>query len=283
MALSISGVPNFKLHRVRITLPELPHSFHGVRIVHISDLHVGSYFDTRSVKKGVRSVMEESPDLIFFTGDLVNKVAREVQDHFVPLSRLHAPLGVYSILGNHDYGDYVDWPSQKRKRENLLDMFELHTRLGWTLLLNEHRILRHGDGRMAIIGVENWGEGRFSKYGRIEQAMQGAEEADVKLLLSHDPTHWEARILPDHPDIDVTFAGHTHGFQFGVEVGHKKWSPFFRTPYKYWAGLYEENGQFLYVNRGFGYMMNMPLRIGIRPEITSVELVRGADRSASLF
>jgi predicted MPP superfamily phosphohydrolase len=141
--------------------------------------------------------------------------------------------------------------------------------------LNEQRTISHSDGSLAILGVENWGTGRFSKYGRLEDAAHGAEEADVKLLLSHDPTHWEARVLPEHPDIDVTFAGHTHGFQFGVEVGSRKWSPFFRTPYKYWAGLYELNGQYLYVNRGFGYMMNMPLRIGIRPEITNIRLVRG--------
>lgn len=274
MPLSISGVHNFKLREFDIELPALPPSFEGIRIVQISDLHVGSFFDKNSVKKGVSAVLEQQPDMIFFTGDLVNKVAKEAEDHFPALSLLRAPLGVYSILGNHDYGDYVDWPSQTSKRRNLLEMVELHASLGWTLLLNEHRRIQHDDGSIAIIGVENWGTGRFSKYGRLDEAVKGAEDAEVKLLLSHDPTHWEVKVRPEHPDIDVTFAGHTHGFQFGVEMGDMKWSPFFRTPYKHWAGLYKENGQYLYVNRGFGYMMNMPLRIGIRPEITVIRLVR---------
>ncbi len=181
---------------------------------------------------------------------------------------------MYSILGNHDYGDYVDWPETYQKRRNLLDMVEAHQALGWDLLLNQNRLLHLGDGSLAVLGVENWGTGRFSKYGRLDEAYRGSEEADVKLLMSHDPSHWEARVLPDYPDIDVTFSGHTHGFQFGVEMGDKQWTPF-RAKYKQWAGLYEKGGQYLYVNRGFGYIMNVPFRLGIRPEITVVELVRG--------
>ncbi len=273
MPLSASGVHNFKLHEIRVPISQLPLSFEGIRIVHISDIHAGSFFDKRSVKKGVTEVMRQRPDMIFFTGDLVNRSTRELEDHFGALSKLKAPLGVYSILGNHDYGDYVDWPTANMKRQNLLEMVEAHRALGWDLLLNQHRILQLGSASMAILGVENWGIGRFSKYGRLDEAYRGAEEADVKILLTHDPSHWEARVLPDHSDIDVTFAGHTHGFQFGLELGTLQWSPF-RVLYKQWAGLYEHDGQYLYVNRGFGYMMNIPFRVGIRPEITVVELIR---------
>lgn len=272
MPLSFSGAHNLKLHEVQIPVPQLPYAFDGVRIVHISDIHAGSFYDKRAVKKGVRSVMEQRPDLIFFTGDLVNRVTREIDDYFASLSVLQAPLGVYSVLGNHDYGDYVHWPLQRSKRKNLLDMLDAHRRLGWQLLLNDHRTLQLGDASMAILGVENWGKGRFSKYGRLEDAYRGTEESDVKLLLTHDPSHWEAKVLQEYRDIDVTFAGHTHGFQFGLELGALKMSPS-SFKYKQWAGLYEYESQYLYVNRGFGYLM-VPLRIGIRPEITVVELVR---------
>ncbi|MFB6257467.1 MAG: metallophosphoesterase [Flavobacteriales bacterium] len=273
MPISISGAHRFKLREVRVPIPHLPYSFDGLRIVHISDIHAGSFFEKHSVKKGVRKVREQAPDLIFFTGDLVNKATKEIDDHFKALSQLQAPLGTFSILGNHDYGDYVHWPSQGKKRENLLDMVEAHRRLGWELLLNEHKMIHLGDGSMAVLGVENWGEGRFSKYGRLNEAYKGSGDADVKLLLTHDPSHWEARVLPDRPDIDVTFAGHTHGFQFGLELGPFQWSPI-PARYDQWAGLYELNGQYLYVNRGFGYMMNVPFRVGIYPEITVMELVR---------
>lgn len=273
MPFSISGAENFKVRNETVFLPHLPSAFDGLRIVHISDIHAGSFFERRSVKKGVLFLLRERPDMVFFTGDLVNKVAREIDDYFKDLSRISAPLGVYSILGNHDYGDYVTWHAQSAKRRNLMEMLEAHRRLGWRLLLNENHIVRSGNGKLAVIGVENWGKGGFSKYGRLEEAYRGAEGADVKLLLTHDPSHWEARVLRDYPDIDVSFAGHTHGFQFGLELGALKMSPS-RLKYKQWAGLYEKNGQYLYVNRGFGYL-NVPFRFGIRPEITVMELRKG--------
>ncbi len=181
---------------------------------------------------------------------------------------------MYSTLGNHDYGDYVSWPDAQAKRQNLENLKYAHKLLGWDLLMNEHRLLKQGGDQLAIIGIENWGaKGRFSKYGKLAQAHQRTDGAAVKLLLSHDPSHWDAQVKPEFKDIDVMFAGHTHGMQFGVEVGNIKWSPV-QYMYDQWAGLYEEAGQYLYVNRGFGYL-GFPGRIGMPPEITLMELKRG--------
>ncbi len=273
MPIATSGIHSFQVQTVRIAMPELPPSLLGLRIAHISDIHSGSFYNKTSVKKGVHLLLQQRADMVFFTGDLVNKVTREVEDFFPLLSRIQAPLGVFSVLGNHDYGDYVNWPSKGAKHRNLMEMLEVHRRLGWQLLLNENRLLQIGKASLAVLGVENWGMGHFSKYGRLDEASKGTEEADLKLLLSHDPSHWEARVIKDFPDIDVTFSGHTHGFQFGLEMGRMKLSPS-RFKYKHWAGLYEHDGQYLYVNRGFGYMMNLPFRLGIRPEITVLELVK---------
>ncbi len=270
MAISITGAHNYKVKEEAIVLPALPRDFHGIRIAQISDIHAGSFYNKRSVKKGVDLLLSLRPDIIFFTGDLVNKVTHEIRDFFEIFAKVQAPLGVYSVLGNHDYGDYLKWPSNEAKVRNMLDMVKAHEALGWELLLNDHRILGKKGEELAIIGVENWGKGRFSKYGDIARAYEGTEEAPVKLLLSHDPSYWNAVVTQDFQDIDITFSGHTHGFQFGVELGNFQWSPS-KYKYKQWAGLYEREGQYLYVNRGFGFL-NVPLRVGIMPEITLIEL-----------
>jgi len=215
-------------------------------------------------------LISEKPDLVFFTGDLVNDVANEVKDYKDLFAKVKAPLGVYSTLGNHDYGDYRSWPSVEKKKKNLEALIQSHKEMGWDILLNENRTLKVDGEEIAIIGVENWGAGRFSKYGDLEKAYKGAEDKPVKLLLSHDPSHWDAQIRPDFGDIDITFAGHTHGFQFGIEIGDFRWSPS-KYIYKQWADLHQAGNQYLYVNRGFGFI-GYPGRIGILPEVTLFEL-----------
>ncbi len=200
----------------------------------------------------------------------MNNQAEEIKNYIDVFSKVTAPLGVFSTLGNHDYGDYYNWSSEEAKAKNLNNLMNAHKSMGWDLLNNENRKIKQGADEIAIIGVENWGAGRFAKHGRLKEAYQGAEEAPVKLLLSHDPSHWDAEIRPMYEDIDITFSGHTHGFQFGVEIGDIKWSPS-QYVYKQWAGLYQDANQYLYVNRGFGYL-GFPGRIGMPPEITIIEL-----------
>ena len=217
-------------------------------------------------------LMKEKPDIAFFTGDLVNDKAIEVKDYIDIFNKLKAPLGVHSTLGNHDYGDYVQWASPEAKQRNLEDLKKAHALLGWNLMLDENRAITVDGEQIGLIGIQNWGAGNFAKYGSLEKAYKGAEEFPVKLLLSHDPSHWQSQVLPDYHDIDIAFAGHTHGMQFGVEIGGLKWSPV-QYRYKQWAGLYQEKDQYLYVNRGFGYL-GYPGRVGILPEITIMELVK---------
>ena len=266
----ISGAHDYRVRRVTVSLKNLPSSFDGLRIGQISDIHSGSFFNKTAVQGGVDLLLQEKPDIVFFTGDLVNNQATEIKDYFPIFSQVQAPMGVFSTLGNHDYGDYVSWPSAQAKQQNLENLKAAHREMGWKLLLDENRIFREGTGTLAIIGIENWGAGRFAKYGDLAKAYRGAESADVKLLLSHDPSHWDAQVRPQFQDIDMAFAGHTHGMQFGIEVGSFKWSPS-QYVYKQWAGLYQEGNQFLYVNRGYGYLA-FPGRIGILPEITIIEL-----------
>ncbi len=265
-----SGAHNYRLRRKTIHLSNLPSSFDGVRIGQLSDIHSGSFFSRTGVKKGIDLLLGEKPDMVFFTGDLVNDVAGEVAEYKDLFSKVKAPLGVFSTLGNHDYGDYKSWNNINAKKKNLADLIQIHKELGWDILLNENRTLKINGDEMAIIGIENWGAGRFSKYGDLEKAYLGTEDKPVKLLLSHDPSHWDAQVRTQYKDIDVMFAGHTHGFQFGVEIGNFKWSPS-QYIYKQWADLYQENNQYLYVNRGFGFL-GYPGRIGIMPEITIIEL-----------
>ncbi len=268
----LSGAHDYRIRRKTVYLPNLPKSFDGMKIGQLSDIHAGSFFNKTAVKGGVEMFLKEKPDVIFFTGDLVNNQTQEVKDYIEVFNKLKAPLGVYSITGNHDYGDYKQWSSAEEKKNNFHDLIAAHKTLGFDILMNEHRYIKQGGDRIAVIGNENWGGGRFTKYGKLDIAHQGIEDASVKLLLSHDPSHWDAQVKPLYPDIDMMFAGHTHGFQFGVEIGDFKWSPS-QYVYKQWAGLYQEGNQYLYVNRGFGYI-GYPGRVGIPPELTIIELKR---------
>lgn len=272
----ISGAHNFQVRRKTIHLPHLPKAFDGILIGQLSDIHAGSLFNRTAIQGGVDLLLREKPDIIFFTGDLVNIETKEINNYIRIFDKLKASHGVYSVTGNHDYGNYRQWPTAEAKRKNLEAMLTAHKELGYDLLMNEHRILELGGEKLAIIGVENWGIGpplRFPKYGKLREAHANTEEAAVKILLSHDPTHWDAQIRPEFPDIDVTFAGHTHGYQLGISVGNLTWSPA-KYRFKQWAGLYQEGHQYLYVNRGFG-CIGYPGRIGMPPELTIIELKRG--------
>lgn len=267
----LSGAHDYRIRNRVIKLSKLPSSLEGIRIAQISDIHSGSFWSKAAVKRGVEMLVQQNADVIFFTGDLVNNRADEMSDYMDIFRRIKAPLGVFSVFGNHDYGDYVSWPSSQAKHQNLEDLKEVHRSLGWDLLLNENRLVQVDGGKIAVIGIENWSaKARFPKHGNLSKAMEGTSEASVKLLLSHDPSHWKAQVLPEFPDIDITFAGHTHGMQFGVEIGSWKWSPV-KYLYEEWVDLYQEKSQYLYVNRGFGYL-GFPGRIGIPPEITIFEL-----------
>jgi uncharacterized protein len=263
---------NYQLHRVPLQFKKLPQAFRGLRIIQISDVHSGSFNNRKGVLRGIKKIMAQKPDLILFTGDLVNNKAEEMQDYVDLFKQLQAPLGVYSILGNHDYGDYVAWPNTQEKSANLDRLKAVHASMGWKLLLNENVVLEKGGEQIALIGVENWSDkARFPKYGKLQQAWSGTEAIPFKILMSHDPSHWDAEVRALYQDIDLMLAGHTHGMQFGIELPWFRWSPV-QYVYKQWAGLYEEGNQKLYVNRGFGFI-GYPGRVGILPEITLIELV----------
>lgn len=263
---------NYQVLKVRLKFDNLPPAFRGLKLVQISDIHSGSFQDKKAVEHGVNMVLQQKADLILFTGDLVNDRAVEMDDYKDLFSRVQAPMGVYSTLGNHDYGDYVSWPSEAVKAANLEALKKVHADMGWRLLMNEHVLLEKDGQQIALLGIENWGaKGRFPKYGKMNLAYPGTEKIPFKLLMSHDPSHWDAEIKPHYPDIDLVLAGHTHGMQFGVENPYFKWSPV-QWMYKEWAGLYEDGKQKLYVNRGFGFI-GYPGRVGILPEITVIELV----------
>ena len=263
----------YQVKRVELSFDNLPASFKGMKIVQLSDIHSGSFMDKRAVQHGVDMVMKENADLILFTGDLVNDRATEMKDYMDVFSRLKAPMGVYSTLGNHDYGDYVSWPHDGvSKEQNLEDLKKVHAALGWRLLMNEHVVLEKNNEQIALLGIENWSaKGRFPKYGRMDLAHQGTEKYPFKILMSHDPSHWTGQVKEQYKDIDLMLSGHTHGMQFGVEIPGFKWSPV-QYMYKEWAGLYEDGKQKLYVNRGFGFI-GYPGRVGILPEITVIELL----------
>lgn len=267
----LSGAYDYRVRRRTITLQNLPKAFDGIRIAQLSDIHSGSFYNKTAVKGGIDLLNAEKPDLFLFTGDLVNNESKEVKDYLNIFSKVEAGAGKFSILGNHDYGDYKAWGSQQAKKQNLEQLVQSHKDMGWDILLNEHRFVEVDGERLAIMGVENWGARGFAKYGNLEETARNVE-ADTKILLSHDPSHWDAQIRPNHSDIDLTLSGHTHGFQFGVEIGNFRWSPS-QYLYKQWADLYSEGGQHLYVNRGFGFL-GYPGRVGILPEITILELKR---------
>jgi predicted MPP superfamily phosphohydrolase len=263
---------NYRVHRVKLAFGNLPASFKGLKIIQISDIHSGSLANPSAVAKGVDMILAEKPDLILFTGDLVNNAAGEMEDYQAIFGRLQAPMGVYSTLGNHDYGDYMWWETLEMKKTNLDRVKQVEREMGWRLLMNEHVVLERGGEEIALIGVENWSaKPRFRKYGRMDLAYPGAEKYPFKILMSHDPSHWDAQVRPDYPDIDLMLAGHTHGMQYGIELPGFKWSPV-QYVYDQWAGLYEKGRQKLYVNRGYGFI-GYPGRFGVLPEITLIELV----------
>ncbi|HEX2536359.1 MAG TPA: metallophosphoesterase [Chitinophagaceae bacterium] len=267
---------NYRLRRVPLSFGNLPAAFRGLRVVQISDVHSGSLENRAAVERGIDQILALKPDLILFTGDLVNNVADEMREYQSVFSRLKAPMGVYSVLGNHDYGDY-HWGSHptgaaaQEKAENLERLKSIHAAMGWRLLLNEHVLLEKGGEQIALLGVENWSaKANFSRYGDLQKAYTGSEGAPFKILMSHDPSHWDAEVRTRYTDIDLMLSGHTHGMQFGVETPWLRWSPV-QYVYRQWAGLYNGGKQRLYVNRGFGFI-GYPGRVGILPEITLLEL-----------
>jgi len=269
---------DFKVTEVNISLPELPAPFNGFKIVQLSDIHLGSWGCRSELRKAIAITDSLHPDVIFFTGDLANYSTADVRGFIPLLEGLHAREGIFACMGNHDYGDYVPWPTKDAKEKNLQELYRIYAGLGWKLLLNEHYFLHRGDDSIAIIGVQNWGATRrFQRLGDIGKALKGAENVAVQLLLSHDPTHWDRIVSQKYPSIDITFAGHIHGFQFGIETRNFRWSPA-QYMYKEWAGLYSKpvqnsHPQYLYINRGLG-SIGYPGRVGIRPEITVITLRR---------
>jgi predicted MPP superfamily phosphohydrolase len=269
----ISGAYDYQVRRRDLILPNLPKAFDGIKLGQISDIHSGSFYNRTAVNGGVDMLLAEKPDLIFFTGDLVNDMATEMRDYQNVFTRVKAPLGVFSTLGNHDYGDYhFGKESSPAKVKNLQDVIKTHKLMGYDLLMNENRRLKVDGEEIGILGIENWGMGRFPKYGRMDLAVKNTDDLPVKLLLSHDPSHWRGQVLPEYPQIDAMFSGHTHGMQFGVRVNDFQWSPI-EYIYKEWAGLYTEKQQQLYVNVGYGFL-GYPGRVGILPEITIFTLKR---------
>jgi predicted MPP superfamily phosphohydrolase len=267
----ISGAYDYRVRYQTLYLPNLPKAFDGIKLGQISDIHSGSFYNKTAVKGGVEMLLREKPDFIFFTGDLVNSTTDEVYGYQEIFSKVKAPLGVYSSLGNHDYGDYHTFPNDNVKKKNLEDLKTVHKNMGWDLLTNSNRRLKVNGEEIGILGVENWGQlSRFPKYGKMEPTVKNTDDLPVKLLLSHDPSHWQGEILPKYPQIDVMFSGHTHGMQFGVRTPGFQWSPV-EYIYKEWAGHYQQDKQQLYVNVGYGFL-GFPGRVGILPEITIFEL-----------
>jgi len=265
------GKYNFKVLKYTLEFDDLPDAFDGYKITQISDIHSGSLDDPDKIKYGVDLINQQGSDVIFFTGDIVNNKADEMDPWMETFKKLKAKDGKFSILGNHDYGDYVDWESDAAKELNMDKLKDIHKVLGFDLLLNEHRTLKKNDDKIALIGVENWGAGGFKKVGDLNKASSKVEEKDFKILMSHDPSHWEKEVKSHKTHYHLTLSGHTHGMQFGIEIpGWIKWSPV-KWRYKYWAGIYEEAGQFLNVNRGFGFLA-YPGRVGIWPEVTVITL-----------
>ena len=270
------GKYNFKVLRYTMTFDDLPDAFDGYQITQISDIHSGSFDDYSKVSYAIDLVNEQQSDLILFTGDMVNNESKEMEPYIELFSKLNAKDGMFSVLGNHDYGDYISWNSEEEKARNLEYLKEIQKKVGFDLLLNENRYIEKDGQRLAIIGVENWGAGGFKKAGDLNKAVSGVEPNDFKILLSHDPTHWQFEVVPHDYHYHLTLSGHTHGMQFGIEIpGWIKWSPA-KWRYKYWAGVYEEKGQYINVNRGFGYLA-FPGRVGIWPEVTVIQLKKGAN------
>lgn len=264
------GRTHVKVFRESIQIPTMPEAFNELRIVQLSDIHLAGFYNhPRHIQRVVDTVNSLGPDLICFTGDMVHNFSEELDPFVDILKQLKAPLGKYAILGNHDYGHYFNWKSPEEEAANLERVKSQIREAGFDLLLNENRTISLNGSSVSLIGVENWGKPPFPQLGDLDQALEGVPPEHVKILLSHDPSHWDLQVK-DKEDIALTLSGHTHGMQFGIEIGKLKWSPS-RWTYKNWAGLYRENGQYLYVNRGLGFT-GFPGRVGIRPEITLLTL-----------
>ena len=265
------GRYNYRVLNYTLEYENLPDGFDGFQITQISDLHCGSFDNTKKVAYGLDLIDKQKSDLVLFTGDMVNNKANEARPWVEFIAKIKAPYGKFSVLGNHDYGDYSDWENEAHKKQNMEEMYQIHQDMGFDLLLNESRYIEKNGDRIALVGVENWGAGRFKKAGDLEKSISKIEPNDFKILLSHDPSHWEAEVIPHAYPFHLTLSGHTHGFQFGIEIpGWIKWSPI-QWRYKQWAGIYENKEQKLNVNRGFGYLA-YPGRVGIWPEITVITL-----------
>ena len=284
MAIALGAIPfssllygmykgryNYRVLNYTLEYENLPDGFDGFQITQISDLHCGSFDNTKKVAYGLDLIDKQKSDLVLFTGDMVNNKANEARPWVEFIAKIKAPYGKFSVLGNHDYGDYSDWENEAGKKQNMEEMYQIHQDMGFDLLLNESRYIEKNGDRIALVGVENWGAGRFKKAGDLEKSISKIEPNDFKILLSHDPSHWEAEVIPHAYPFHLTLSGHTHGFQFGIEIpGWIKWSPI-QWRYKQWAGIYENKEQKLNVNRGFGYLA-YPGRVGIWPEITVITL-----------
>ncbi|HNQ61051.1 MAG TPA: metallophosphoesterase [Bacteroidia bacterium] len=267
----IGGAYDYKVRRVKLKIPSLPDGFEGFRFVQISDLHTGSFMSTDHLKTAVDLIMKEKPEAIFVTGDLVNNLHTEALPYRDIFSSMKAPLGVHSVFGNHDYGDYHKWESIEDKINNLQSLKAFQKEVGWNLLLNDHTFLERNGEKIGLIGVENWSSRmNFQKYGDMNASTKHMEPAAFNILLSHDPSHWDAEVTEKYRYINLTLSGHTHGMQFGVDIPGFKWSPV-QYVYKQWADLYQKGSQYLYVNRGLGFLA-YPGRVGILPEITVFEL-----------
>ncbi|WP_075341837.1 metallophosphoesterase [Tenacibaculum agarivorans] len=267
------GKYNYKVLKYQLSFKDLPETFDGFTITQITDIHSGSFDNKEKIQYGVDLINEQESDVVLFTGDIVNNFAHEMDDWIPMFKELKASRGKFSILGNHDYGDYSQWDSEEDKKANFDAIKKIHPQIGFDLLLNEHRYLEKDGERIALVGVENWGKG-FNQAGDLAKASEGIHKDDFKILLSHDPSHWEYKVKKDDFNYQLTLSGHTHGLQFGIEIpGFFRWSPS-QYVYKQWAGLYEEFGRYINVNRGFGYHA-FPGRVGIWPEITVIELKKG--------
>lgn len=264
------GKYNYKINKIRLSFKDLPKAFHGIKVVQISDVHSGSFDDPEEVQRGIKMIKELNPDLVLFTGDLVNNVAEEIEPYIDMFSSINPSIGKYSIFGNHDYGDYWRWNSEEEKTQNLARLEEHHASMGFRLMKNEHTRIEKDGESIVLAGVENWGKPPFHQYGDLNKTLKGVNENDFTLLMSHDPSHWDEHILNHKKHVHLTMSGHTHGMQFGIDIPGIKWSP---VKYKYprWAGLYNEKKQNLYVNKGFGFL-GFPGRVGMWPEITLFEL-----------
>jgi len=266
----IGGRHRYKVHRVTLPFADLPKEFDGFTITQLSDIHAGSFTSKKGVEKGISMVNAQNSDLLLFTGDLVNNLASEMDPWIESFAKLRAKVGKYSVLGNHDYGSYAQWPSKKDQENNLAKLIKVHQEIGFNILLNESVQIEKNGNKIALIGVENWGKGGFQKFGDLDKAMNKIDNSEFKILMSHDPSHWEAKTLEHEKHIDLTLAGHTHGMQFGIELFGFKWSPV-KYVYEQWAGLYKRGEKYLYVNRGFGFI-GFKGRVGIWPEITVITL-----------